>query len=139
MPPSLRLPVALMARLLQDGRAASLYFDASAPHALKHEAGLYAELMRHPAQCIQVPSGRSADGEMLRRARASGGCILSRDHFRDHRRRYRKLIDDPARLIPGCVAEDHLLLPGLALRLPLPASAAEAWSQLQALLDARPG
>lgn len=123
-----------MAQLLRDGHVARMYFDASAPYALRQEAGSYAQLLQQPAHCIQMPSGRSADGEMLRLARASGGCILSRDHFRDHRRRYRKLIDEPGRVMPGWVAEHHLLLPALNLRLALPASAGAACEQLLALL-----
>lgn len=132
-PPSLRLPITLMAQLLSDGHTALLYFDASAPHALKHELELYMQLMQSQ-HCIQMPSGRSADGEMLRAARASGACIVSRDHFSDHRRRYRKLIDDPSRLLPGWVAENHLLVPALGLKTPLPASASEALTQLLPLL-----
>ena len=137
-PPSLRLPISLMACLLAERHHALLYFDASAPYALKHEAELYAQLMQHPRCCVQVASGRSADGEMLRAARASGACILSRDHFRDHRRRYRKLIDDPSRVLPGWVADNHLLLPALNLKAALLSSATEAWAQLEPLLIQRP-
>lgn len=133
-PPSLRLPISLMTHLLQQGHGVRLYFDASARYALKHEAELYAQLMQHPRHCIEVPSGRSADGAMLREARASGACIVSRDHFRDHRRRYRKLIDDPARVLPGWVAEAQLLVPALALAADLPVSAQAASQALQPLL-----
>ena len=133
-PPSLRLPITLMTQLLQQGHGARLYFDASARYALSHEADLYAALMQHPSHCIEVPSGRSADGVLLREARASGASLVSRDHFRDHRRRYRKLIDDPSRVLAGWVAEDELLLPALTLKATLPASAATAWQRLLPLL-----
>lgn len=133
-PPSLRLPIALMTHLLSDGHQVQLYFDASARYQLKDEAALYEQLMQHLQHCIEVPTGRSADGVMLRYARSSGACILSRDKYRDHRKRYRKLIDDPDRLMSGFVREDGLLVPSLSLNVPLPSSAQEAWGQLQSLL-----
>ena len=131
-PPSLRLPLALMQSLLAAGHEALMIFDASAPHQLRDEAALYEQLMQQPALAMQVPSGRSADGELLRRARASGACIISRDGYRDHRRRYRKLIDDPSRRFAGHVAGDQLVLPSLPLAVPLPASTEAAWLALQA-------
>ena len=126
-PPSLRMPLALLTQLLAADREAMLYFDASAPHRLSHEAGVYAGLLHLARHCTVVPSGRPADREMLRRATSSGACIVSKDRFRDHRRRYRKLIDDPARLYTGAVEGGRLLVPGLALDVPLPATADEAW------------
>lgn len=133
-PPSLRLPMTLMTRLLSDGHPVQMYFDASARYTLTDEADLYGQLMQHPQHCIEVPSGRSADAVMLRFARSSGACMLSRDKYRDHRKRYRKLIDDPSRLMSGFVKEDCLVVPSLALNAPLPSSAQQAWGQLKALL-----
>lgn len=131
-PPSLRLPIGLLGGLLAQGHQALLYFDASAHYQLPHEAELYQRLIQQqPAHCIEVPSGRTADGVMLRHATASGACIVSRDRYRDYRSRYRKLIDDPARLLPGAVANDRLLVPALALDAALPATAVTAWQQLQ--------
>lgn len=136
-PPSLRFPLALLTHLLAHGHETILYFDASARHRLGDEAGLYALLMRLPGLAVEVPSGRSADRGMLRQATSAGGCVISRDRYRDHRTRYRKLIDDPNRLIPGTVAEDRLRLPLLSLDVPLPASTQEAYAQLQLLMASR--
>lgn len=137
MPPSLRLPLVLMQRLLADGDDAALYFDASARHALRHEADLYQQLLQYPQHCIEVPSGRTADGVMLRYARIRDACIVSRDRYRDYRSRFRKLIDDPTRLLPGYVADDQVQVPGLALTAPLAMTAELAWQQLQpSLADA---
>lgn len=133
-PPSLRLPLALMTALLAEGYQAVLFFDASARYQLGEESDLYAQLMQVPDHFVEVPSGRSADTELLKRARATGACIVSRDHFRDHRRRYRKLIDDPARLLMGFVSNEHLLVPALALDVLLPATALAAWRALQSHL-----
>ncbi len=134
-PPSLRLPMSLMAHLLAAGHAVQLYFDASAPHRLLPDATLYRQLLRYASAVVEVPSGRSADGVLLRLARASGASIISRDHYGDHRRRYRRLIDDPTRLIPGWVRDDLLQLPSLGLALPLAASSEAAWQQLAPLLS----
>lgn len=137
-PPSLRLPLALLVPLIARGQPVQLYFDASAPYRLAGEAGLYAQLRRYPGHCIEVPSGRPADRVLLRQARITEGCILSRDRYRDHRRRFRRLIDDPTRLLAGGVAEGRLRVPALALDVALPASAGEAWQLLEPLLaDAR--
>lgn len=135
-PPSLRVPITLMSHLIQQGHPTRLYFDASARYQLAHEGDLYAALMQQSEHCIEVPSGRSADELMLKHARASGACILSRDQYRDHRRRYRKLIDDPNRLISGWVHADRLHLPTLNLNLPLPDSSPSAWRMLQSHLAA---
>lgn len=136
-PPSLRAPLALLAELLRQGCEAQLFFDASAPYRLADEAEVYASLREHPEHFCEVPSGRSADGALLRAARASGACIVSRDHYRDHRRRYRKLIDDPTRLLSGFVKENLLHLPTAGMQVPLAPSATEAWQMLLTLL-ARP-
>ncbi|HSW14649.1 MAG TPA: hypothetical protein VLI06_17525, partial [Solimonas sp.] len=126
-PPSLRMPMTAMAHLLAGGHQALLYFDASARYRLGDEAELYGQLIRHSRHCIEVPSGRAADSVMLRQATADGACILSRDKYRDHRRRYRRLIDDPLRLIPGEVEADRLRVPGLGMDVALAATVGEAW------------
>lgn len=133
-PPSLRWPVALMAALLSQRHVVQMVFDASARYRLKDEAGLYEQLMQNPAYFIEVPTGRSADEVLLKQARASGGCIVSRDHYGDHRRRFRKLIDDPSRLMTGWVRDNHLQVPALSLDVAVPSSAQEAWERLQVLL-----
>ncbi len=133
--PSLRVPFALATNLLSQGYQAILYFDASARHKLADEAELYAELMQHPVFCVEVPKGIPADREMLKQANRQAACIVSRDKFRDHRKRYRRLIDDPARLFSGSVSNDRLLIPGLSIDIVLPASAVVAWSGLRPLLS----
>jgi hypothetical protein len=135
-PAALRLPLALARALLARGDRVQLYFDASAPHRLdEDDRRVYAELVREALLVVQVPSGRRADGAMLRQARATGARIVSRDRFRDYRRSYRKLIDDPARLIGGGVEQDVLKLPALGIAAPLPDSAALAWAELRAALS----
>ena len=133
-PASLRLPIALLSGALAAGHQAELMFDASAPYRLPDEAALYAALLQCAPHVSVVPSGRTADALLLRKARATGGCVLSNDRYRDHRRRYRTLIDDPARLLPGRVREDRIEVPALTLSIPLPASAEQAWAELEALL-----
>jgi hypothetical protein len=132
--PSLRLSLALAAHLFTQGHRAALYFDASARYKLADETELYAELMQYPTFCVEVPKGIPADREMLKQANRQGACIVSRDKFRDHRKRYRRLIDDPTRLFSGAVSNDRLLIPNLSIDISLPASAAAAWSGLQPLL-----
>lgn len=132
-PPSLRLPLALLAALLERGHATTLFFDASARYHLAAEAETYLALLAHPC-CVEVPHGRSADAALLRQARMSGALVVSRDHFRAHRRRYRKLIDDPTRRCEGHVAGEALQLPVLDINVPLAASAADALRTLQSRL-----
>lgn len=134
-PPTLRLPLALMSGLLERGFPARLYFDASAAYRLQDDAAIYAQLVQHELQAVQVPSGRRADGEMLKHARAQGGCIVSRDRFRDYRSRYRRLIDDPSRVLEGYVEADRIRVPALAVSTPLPASAWQAWETVERLLS----
>jgi hypothetical protein len=124
-PPSLRLPLTLLAALLERGYTTTLFFDASAHHHFAAEAAA-CEALLHLPRCVQTPSGRCADGELLRQARRTGALVVSRDHFRDHRRRYRKLIDDPTRRCEGFLADDALHLPGLDLIAPLPPTAEAA-------------
>ena len=123
-----------MAGLLEQGRPARLCFDASARHRLGDEAGIYDQLSGFPHAVTEVPSGRRADGELLRQARATAACIVSRDRFRDYRSRYRKLIDDPTRLFGGYVQEDRLQVPALEFCCPLHASAQAAWDALRPML-----
>lgn len=130
-PPSLRLPLALLHQLLADGHSAELIFDASARYPLAAERSIYQPLLQQRAHCIEVPSGRTADGVLLREARKRGACIISRDRFRDHRRRYRKLIDDDTRLLAGFVANDLLQVPALGLSAALATTAEAAWQLLQ--------
>jgi hypothetical protein len=137
-PASLRLPLALLHHWLSQGRSAQLVFDASARHQLQHEAACYLQLLHRPEICLEVPAGRTADGALLRQARATGACIISRDHYSDHRRRYRKLIDEPGRVLAGWVKDDQLHLPALACPVPLAPSAGEAWARCCTLLPAEP-
>ena len=129
-PPSLRLPLALLHSLCAGGREARLFFDASARHHFADEVAVYETLQQQPGLCVQVPAGRSADAALLRQARMSGAAIVSRDHYRDHRRRYRKLIDDPARCHGGFVREGVLHVPTLGVQAPLADNAAQALLRL---------
>ena len=119
-PPSLRLPLAVFAALRARGQPVQLIFDASARRRLGDEAADYLRLLEGFEPISEVPSGRPADRELLRQARAQDALLLSRDRFRDHRRRYRKLIDDPSRVFGGFVADDCIHIPTLALQVPLP-------------------
>jgi hypothetical protein len=129
-PPSLRFPLSLLNHRLAAGLPALLYFDASARYRLKTEAAIYDALAPYTELFVEVPSGRTADGVMLRHARARGGCIVSRDRYRDYRSRYRKLIDDPTRLLTGAVSNERLYVPALAIGVAVAASADEALQQL---------
>ncbi|AXQ27791.1 hypothetical protein D0B54_03490 [Solimonas sp. K1W22B-7] len=133
-PPSLRLPLTLLAQLLAERHDVVLYFDASARYRLGGERELYERLLQHPRYCVEVPSGKSADGVMLRDAMACGGRVVSRDKYSDHRKRYRRLIDDPQRLLSGEVREGRVLVSKLNLDVPLPASSEAAWERLEPLL-----
>lgn len=137
-PPSLRLPLALLVGLRAGGHEAILYFDANAKYLLPDEGDVYARLSACTNLCVEVPSGRRADGVMLRDARDTGAVIVTRDRFRDHRQRYRKLIDDPSRVFGGTVRDDRVRVPTLDLDVPLPASAEAAWAALEPLLGDRP-
>lgn len=128
------MPLTLLAYLLGQGREVVLYFDASARYRLGEERELYERLLAHSPHCVEVPSGKRADGLMLRAATACGGIVVSRDKYRDYRKRYRRLIDDPTRLFGGSAKGGRLLLPGLAVDLPLAPSATEAWQVLEPFL-----
>ncbi|HKY91330.1 MAG TPA: hypothetical protein VJM11_09835 [Nevskiaceae bacterium] len=136
-PPTLRVPLALAVALLASGVEAILYFDANAKYRLPDEGDVYARLVAFGSLCVEVPSGRRADGVMLRDARDTGAVIVTRDRFRDHRQRYRKLIDDPSRVVGGTVRDDRVRVPSLDLDAPLPASAEAAWIALEALIADR--
>jgi hypothetical protein len=119
-PPSLQLPLAMAAGLFGSARTARMIFDASTPFRLPEgERDTYRQLLAQPELAVEVASRVPADRQLLRLARASGAVIVSRDRFREHRARYRRLIDDPARVLAGHVSANTLLLPGLALTIPL--------------------
>lgn len=131
-PPALRIPLALLAHLLERGVGAQLVFDANAPHQLAADADVYRRLIAHPSLAIEVASGTPADTTLLKLARTRDACIVTRDRFRDHRRRYRRIVDDPARLVAGGVTGDAIVAPPLLERVPLPSTAAEAWLRVEA-------
>ncbi len=111
-----------------------LYFDANTRYRLGEESELYERLLAHPRLCVEVPSGKRADGLMLRAATACGGIVVSRDKYRDYRKKHRRLIDDPARLLGGGVRQGQLRVSGLEIDTALPASTQEAWEGLEPLL-----
>lgn len=118
-PPSLFLPLSVAAALHRHGHRVRLVFDASTPHRVPAEQReVYAAMLRS-GQAEQTPSGVPADRHLLKLARATGAAIVSRDHFRDHRARYRKLVDDPERRLDGFVDDDVVRIPGLAAEGPL--------------------
>ena len=133
-PPSLRLPVTLLAALLRRGDRAWLYFDASAPHRFAHERGEYDALISMTDHVLVAPSGTPADRLLLRHARDRSARIVSRDRFRDHRRRFRRLIDDPARVLGGAVESDRGCVQGLGIEAPLPVSSRLALDALRQCL-----
>lgn len=101
-------------------RVVLLYFDASTPYQLaESEVALYRTMIAIDNRLIQVPSGESADAAMLRQARATGACIISRDRFRDWRRQYRGIVGHPARLLSGGVESDRVRIAGLDDSVPL--------------------
>ncbi len=133
-PPSLRLPLALAVALLKARRRVRLVFDASTPFRLPEaEQAPYQRLIAEPTLAVPVPSGVPADRQLLRLARAGGAVIVSRDRFRDHRARYRRLIDDPARLLDGYASEALLTLPRLGLDAPVEGSCDAVCDALLAL------
>ena len=136
-PPALRIPLSLLASLLEAGHAARAIFDASARYQLRAELGCYEQLLNCSQLAIEVPSGQPADRELIKQARACGGAIISRDKFRDHRKKFRKLIDDPERLLSGRVFNELLELPALGPGVPLEPSANKALARVQDAVDAR--
>lgn len=134
-PASLRLPIALLYALLAKQQPAQLYFDASTPYQLDpEELEIYVALLAQVAWSYQAPSGTSADSILLQHARRHNACIVSRDRFRDHRKRYRKLINEPGRVVSGWVEQDVLQVPDLSCAAPLAATTRAAW---QLLIDGR--
>jgi len=115
----LRLPLRLLAELQGLQVPAELYFDASAPHRFGEARALYESARLASPRIIEVPSGRRADGTILQRARSTGASIVTRDRFRDYRSKFRKLIDEPGRLIGGHVSNDVLFIPALAIEVAL--------------------
>jgi hypothetical protein len=121
-PPTLRLPFALFHALRQQGASVFLVFDASTPYRCPaEEVAAYHQALANCPDVVRVPSGQSADRWLLRRATQTGGRIISRDHFADHRRRYRRLIDDPTRRFGGFIASQQLHVSALGLIATLPA------------------
>lgn len=116
----LRLPLALGCVLLDAGLVAELYFDASAPHRVGSARAAYEQLRQESPLVLQAPTGIRADGEILRRARKTGARIVSRDRFRDYRARFRRLIDDPQRVLDGHVEAGRVHLPALHLSAEVP-------------------
>jgi hypothetical protein len=114
-PPSLALPLAVAAALFRHGHRVRLIFDASTPHRLPATQRENYARMLQSGQVEQTPSGVPADRHLLKLARAGGAAIISRDRFRDHRARYRKLIDDPGRLMDGYIEGDSVRIPGLGI------------------------
>lgn len=123
LPPSLRVPLGLLAALLERGDRPVAVFDASARHQLPpDEQRCYAALLQSPL-AIQVPSGESADGHLLKLAVDAGACVISRDRFREFRRKYRAVTRNPDRRLDGIVRDDQIVVPGADLVAGLPASA----------------
>ncbi len=131
-PPSLRIPLSVFGALRASGHTARLIFDASARYQLDAEADLYTALLKFPDDVAEMPAGQPADRELIKRARESGGIIVSRDKFRDQRKKFRKLIDDPDRLISGSVQDNQVRLPAIDLFAPLAATAAQACEAISA-------
>jgi hypothetical protein len=127
----------LLAALRAEGYETVLVFDANAKYQLTNDGEVYAQLAARADLCLEVPSGRRADDVMLRDARDTGAAIVTRDRFRDYRQRYRKLIDDPARVFGGTVREDRMRVPALKLDIALPATAEEAWARIDRSPDPR--
>ena len=118
-PPSIELPAALAEALRQRGHDVKMIFDASTPHRLPEtEHGVYATLLQ-TGQALQTAKGIPADRQLLRLARRLGALVVSRDSFRNHRSRYRRLIDEPGRLLGGFVENGTLSVPGLEVTAPL--------------------
>lgn len=120
-PPTLRLPFALFHALRQQGASVFLVFDASTAYRCPaEEVAAYHQALANCPDVVRVPSGQSADRWLLRRATQTGGRIISRDHFGDHRRRHRRLIDDPARRLEGFVQGETLHLPAIEVVVLVP-------------------
>ena len=130
-PPTLQLPISLWMALRQSGQPCLLCFDASTRYRIANEFTLYQQLLALDQEVVEVPSGQSADRWLLRRATQTGGRIISRDRFGDHRSRHRRLIDDPTRCFGGFVADQQMHIPALDLIAPL-LEEAECFGILQA-------
>lgn len=123
LPPSLRVPLGLMAALLARGERPFAVFDASARYQLPpNEQPCYAALLQSP-WATEVPSGDSADGHLLKLAVDAGACVISRDRFREFRRKYRAVTRNPDRKLDGTVHDDQIFVPGADLVASLPESA----------------
>ena len=123
LPPSLRVPLGLMAALLARGDRPFAVFDANARYQLPpDEQPCYAVLLQSPL-ATEVPSGDSADGHLLKLAVDAAACVISRDRFREFRRKYRSVTRNPYRRLDGTVRDDQIFVPGAHLVASLPASA----------------
>lgn len=131
--PTLRVPLALAAALAERGDRPVLFFDATLRHRYPHELDIAMAVTAGGEGIVIAPAGVPADRLLLRHARDIGGVMVSRDRFGDHRRRFRRLIDDPTRRVDGFVADDHLQIPPLAVVVRLPPSATEAWQAWRAV------
>lgn len=125
--PTLRVALSVATALRARGDQAVLFLDATLRHHYSHEAAVAAALDAGGEGIVVAPTGVPADRLLLRDARDRGGVIVSRDRFRDHRQRFRRLVDDPARRVEGFVADDRVRVPALAIDVPLPVTADAAW------------
>lgn len=129
LPPTLRVPLGVMAALLERGDRPHAVFDASTQYQLPPDEQLcYAALLESPF-ATQVPSGESADGYLLAMAVNAGACVISRDRFREFRRKYRAVTRNPNRRLDGTVRDDQIFVPGADLVADLPVSAEQRWSR----------
>lgn len=129
-PPTLRLPLALATGLRRAGYQVQLVFDASTSHQLaEHEWDVYRALLMLADVAVQVPSGTSADRHLLTLAKASGARVISRDRFRQHRRKFRSIVGPPDRRVDGVVSGDCIHLPAIDCRMPLPGDVDAAWRE----------
>ena len=133
-PPTLRLPLGLAIGLLGQGSCVGLIFDASAGYQLPaSEHAVYTQLLQSPALALQVPSGHSADRQLLTQAKAMKAAVISRDRFRQHRRKFRSIVGSLTRSLSGGVMGDQIHVPQLGLSCPLPADIDQAWAAWRAL------
>lgn len=133
-PASLRIPLSLLLGLLQAGFPARVILDASARHRLQDGDGLPALIDAFPGHLRQVPSGVPADRELIRCARVEGGRIISRDRFRDHRRKFRRFIDTPGCILAGGIEADRIRIPHLEFSAALHSSSSSVLPVLREVI-----
>ncbi|MEN8821632.1 MAG: hypothetical protein ABF271_11055 [Abyssibacter sp.] len=133
-PPTLRLPLGLAIGLLGQGYRVGLIFDASARYQMPaSEHAVYGQLLQYPALALQVPSGSSADRQLLTQAKTLQAAVISRDRFRQHRPKFRSIVGSPTRSLSGGVLGDQIHLPQLGFSGLLPADIEQAWAAWRAL------